>query len=310
LKPRALVGLLAGFGVVALAGCELTEVTLVDFADVVVAEVYVTVEEAPADNQLRAFLHGTAPGSAPSSATFDDAQVTVTDGDGAAAALGLTAIDACATVMPEGATGSCFAADAVLAASYEPGEPLQLDVVLSDGRSLSGSTRIPGAFAVDGVSDVCLVAPDTRLPLAWTPSDSAWAYINEAYMLGLPAALASEGIEAPDTLYLLGLSISESDTTVSFPDEFGVFDRFDLDQDLAVRLQEGLPEGASSEVTISAVDRNYTNWVRGGNFNPSGAVRISSLVGDGAGVFGSAVTRRFTVVSSTDPMVGPPCSGP
>jgi hypothetical protein len=293
--------------VVAQAGCDLTEATIVDLADVVVAEVYVTVAEQPGDNSLRAFLHGTAPGSELGSRTFDDARVTVTDGSGSPALLALAAVDECAAVRPEETTGSCFLAASALAASYEAGEALSLEVELADGRRLSGSTRVPGAFALDGLAGTCRVEPDTRLPFQWTRSDEAWAYLSEASILGLPGALAAEGIEAPDTVFLLGLSISESDTTVSFPNEFGVFDRFDLERDLALRLQVGLPEGASADVAITAIDRNFTNWIRGGNFNPSGAVRVPSLVGDGSGVFGSAVTRRLTVVSSPDPAVAPAC---
>jgi len=294
-----------------LAGCELTEVTLVDFSDVVVAEVYVTVAENPSDSWLRAFLHGTAPGAAPSSSTFDAAVVTVTDGSGTASTLAFEPdISVCAAVSPDGATGSCFTADAVVASGYVAGETLTLDITLFDGRTLSGSSRIPGDFVVDGIPALCRIVPDTRLPLVWTPADSAWAYVSEARILGLPAALSAEGIDAPDTLDLLGLSISEGDTTVSFPDEFGIFDRFDLDRDLAVRLQDGLPEGAWSEVAIAAVDRNYTNWARGGNFNPSGAVRVSSITGGGLGVFGSAVARSFTIVSSSDTAAAPLCGTP
>jgi hypothetical protein len=236
--------------------------------------------------------------------------VTITDGNGVASVLAQTSIAECAAVRPENSNGSCFAADVALASGYQPGASLGLEVVLPDGRALSGTTRIPGDFAVDGASGTCRIPPDTRLPLRWSRSDSAWAYLSEALILGLPAALASEEIEAPDSVYLLGLSISEADTTVVFPSQFGVFDRFDLERDLAVRLQEGLPAGASAEVAITAVERNYVNWVRGGNFNPSGAVRVSSLVGDGSGVFGAAVTRRFDVVSTTDAGSGPPCSGP
>ena len=58
-----------------ISGCELTELTLVDFADVVIAEVYVTLEEFPANNSLRAFLHGSAQGSPPGSVSFDDATI-------------------------------------------------------------------------------------------------------------------------------------------------------------------------------------------------------------------------------------------
>ena len=291
----------------ALAACELTEVTIVDFSEVLVVEAYATVAEDPSNNSLRIFMHGAAPGSSPGSQTFDDVRVAVVDGGGVEALLPLASIEECAAIRPEGATGSCFAADQGLAATYEAGEMLTLDVRLPDGRALSGSTTIPGSFEVAGAADVCLVPPDTRLSLRWTRSADARAYASEALILGLPEALASEGIDAPDTLYLVGLSISESDTTISFPDQFGVFDRFDLERDLSVRLQSGIPEGVLSEVAITALDQNQTNWLRGGNFNPSGAVRVPSLSGDGSGVFGSAVTRRFTVRSSADTMLAPLC---
>ena len=49
-----------GAAAVALAcgSCELQEVTVVDFTDVAVAEVFVIVEEPFINNQARAFLHG------------------------------------------------------------------------------------------------------------------------------------------------------------------------------------------------------------------------------------------------------------
>jgi len=52
---------------------------------------------------------------------------------------------------------------------------------------------------------------------------------------------------------------------------------------------------AGAAVTIAAADRNYVNWERGGNFNPSGAVRVASIRGGGTGVFGSMVPLTFTV---------------
>ena len=111
-------------------------------------------------------------------------------------------------------------------------------------------------------------------------------------------ARRDRGEEDNDPLHLLGLSISDQDTTTVFPSEFGVFDRFDLDHDLATRLQEGLPDSTTAEVSITAVEGNYVNWARGGNFNPSGQVRVPSLRGDGTGVFAATVSRRFVVVSS------------
>lgn len=293
--------------VAAAAACDLTDVAIVDFTDVVVAEVYVTVADTPIDNTFWALIHGAASGSEPSSKTFDDAAVTVTDADGVSHALLLSSLDDCVTTRPESATGSCFVANFPVAIALEAGDRLGVEIALGDGRVLSGSTRIPGDFAIaGGIDGFCRIPPDTLMPLHWSRSDSAWAYVSEALILDLKGALVAQGIEAPDSLSLMGLSISESDTTVVFPSEFGVFDRFDLDHDLAVRLQKGLPAGARAEVAITAVDRNYVNWVRGGSFNPSGTVRVSSLTG-GTGLFGSAVTRRFTVLADRDPRS--PCPG-
>ena len=77
--------------------------------------------------------------------------------------------------------------------------------------------------------------------------------------------------------------------------------------DLAIRLQGGLPAGSTAELAITAVDRNYVNWARGGNFNPSGQVRIPSLSGDGTGVFGSTVGRGFDILVTDRPSGLPAC---
>jgi hypothetical protein len=170
---------------------------------------------------------------------------------------------------------------------------------------------MPGDFHIEGGIPECTLRPDTPLEVRWTQSEGAAAYINETRIDGLDEALAPEGIPAPDELYLLGLSISAADTTIVFPAEFGVFDRFGLDQALTVRLQRGLPEGAAALVGISAADANYVNWARGGNFNPSGQVRIPSVRGDGTGVFASMVMRRFAVIASSGIPDGgtPACPG-
>ncbi|HAW90536.1 MAG TPA: hypothetical protein DCX61_07725, partial [Gemmatimonadetes bacterium] len=59
-----------------------------------------------------------------------------------------------------------------------------------------------------------------------------------------------------------------------------------------------------------AVEGNFVNWQRGGNFNPSGQVRVPSLRGDGTGVFGAAVNRGFDVVSSDQASALPDCPIP
>jgi len=293
---------------VGLAGCELQDVTVVDLVDVAVAEVYVIVRENPAENSVRAFLHGTSAGGVPDARSFDDAVVQVTRG-GLTVDLAVVPRLECVDSLPPDAGGTCFAADPAQAAQLAAGDELELTITLGSGATVLGATTVPGAFALTTAGAQCRVAPDTLLDLAWSRSDEAWAYVNETAIEGLPAALAGEDIEADDPLYLLGLSISAADTTIVFPSEFGVFDRFDLDQDLAVRLQRGLPDGTQARVAIAAVERNYVNWVRGGNFNPSGVVRVSSLRGAATGVFGAAVIREVRVVSSAAPLGGTPdCS--
>ena len=292
------------------SACELEELTVIDFVDIVVAEVYVTLGDTPAEHGVRALLHGTAAGGTTDSETFDDALVRITRADGFTIDLALDLVTECVDSVPEGASGSCFV-DGGQAAGLAPGDALELSVGLADGRTLLAATRIPGDFQLAGISAACRLEPESLLPLSWSRSDGAWAYVNETSISGLPAALAPEGIEVEDDpLYLLGLSISAADTTVIFPSEFGVFDRFDLDQDLALRLQRGLPNGTDALVSVTAVERNYTNWVRGGNFNPSGQVRVASVRGDGTGVFGAAVVREFSVASlsllSSPPPGGPP----
>jgi hypothetical protein len=220
--------------------------------------------------------------------------------------LSIVPLDQCLESLPDDATGTCFAADSALAAQLLPGDALELTITLGGGGSVLGALTLPGAFALTEVADVCRLPPDTPLDLSWSRSDGAWAYINETVIEGLPEALAAEGIEADDPLYLLGLSVSAADTTVTFPAEFGAFDRFDLDQDLAVRLQRGLPDETTATVSIAAVERNYVNWVRGGNFNPSGLVRVSSLRGDATGVFGGVVVRELGVLSASVGPVGVP----
>jgi hypothetical protein len=303
---RRVVFVLAGVLLVAIVGCQLQDITVVDFVDVVVAEVYVSVGDTPPENTVRAFLHGTAAGAPAGTATFNDASVRVSRADGLTLDLSVGLVEDCVASAPDDSAGTCFVADPVGEAAIGPGDQLTLSIVLGDGRAIDGATQAPGDLHLDLVRPVCRIPPDTTMTVRWSRSDGAWAYVDETLINGLPAALAGQGIEVDDPLYLLGLSISSSDTTVVFPSEFGIFNRFDLDQALSVRLQRGLPDSTSATISIAAADRNYVNWARGGTFNPSGEVRVSSLRGAGSGVFGSLVVRRFGVVSSSDAGAGQP----
>lgn len=293
-----------------LVACELEEITVVEVEEVVLAEVYANVAGQASNNQLLAFLHQTVGSEDVDAAEADlvGSRIRVRrPSDGLVISLRNADITDCVEEDRGDLPEACFLADSADAVQLRPGDLLQLEVELVDGGRLEGETRVPGAFQLPGFPAQCRLGPDTLLPLRWTRAEGAWAYVNETAIAGLPAALRSEGIIVrDDPLYLIGLSISDSDTTITFPSEFGVFNRFGLDQDLAVRLQRGLPSGASAEITITAVDRNYVNWARGGNFNPSGQVRVPSLRGDGSGVFGATVGRRVLVTTSAATAPGLP----
>lgn len=278
--------------------------------DAVVAEVYVNLRPDPTDNEVLAFLHKTL-GSEDidvAQAELVAARPVLTRSDGLVIALRNAAARECVEEPREDWTGACFLADTTEAQLLRPGDLFELRIELADGGLLEGATRAPGTFQMVGVGDRCALPPDRLLGLQWTRSSGAWAYVNETAISGLPAALRREGIVLrDDPLYLLGLSVSDADTTITFPSEFGVFNRFDLDKDVAVRLQRGLPDDTNAEVTITAVDRNYVNWARGGNFNPSGAVRVASLRGDGTGVFGSTFGQRLLITIGPPGPSLPPC---
>ena len=281
-----------------LVSCDLEEITIIEIEDVVIAEIYVNLAEDPTENEIRAYLHHTVgvPGSGVDE--LPNALIVVRRPDGLMLDLVENAIDACLEPLPTVGSGVCFLADPAQTPNLNPGDLLEVEVTVSDGGTLLGATRVPSSFQVDGISTMCRLDSNTLLPLYWSRSEGAWAYVNETSISGLPEALEPEGIVVEeDPLNLLGLSISDQDTTIVFPSEFGIFDRFDLNQDLASRLQDGLPPSTTAEVSITAVEGNYVNWARGGNFNPSGQVRVPSLRGDGTGVFAATVSRRFVVVS-------------
>lgn len=287
----------------ATSACELEKVTLVQSEDVVVAEVYVQAFPLRAGNRVAAFLHRTLATQAPVSLPVPGASVVITRSDGLSLELGEAPLSECVTSTPVEGTGTCYWAAPGFASRIQPGDSLELRIDLPDGGVLRSATVVPGDFVVQTSphGNSCALAPLTSLEVAWTPSSGAWAYLNETYIAGLRDALAPKGIEVQeDPLYLLGLSVGAQDTTVVFPKEFGVFDRFSLDQDVALALQDGLPDGTEAAVTITAANRNYVNWIRGGNFNPSGVVRVPSIEGDGTGVFGATVSRDFHIVSNAD----------
>ena len=297
-RPLALALMLAAGTV--LAGCSLQEVTLVEAEDVVVAELYVQlVPGAPGKDRMAAFLHRTLEGGTGASRPVPGARIIVTRSDGFSIEMAETSLETCVVSLPIEGTGSCYWAAPDLAARLNPGDRLEARIEVPGGGVLQGVATVPGDFDVLSAPSegFCTVGPSTPFEVRWTRAPGAWAYVNETLISGLRAALEPRGIEVEkDPLYLLGLSVSASDTTIMFPSEFGVFERFELSQGVALALQQGLPAGTDARVTITAGERNYVNWIRGGSFNPSGQVRIPSLRGDGTGVFAATVSRNFRVL--------------
>ncbi|MDH5590766.1 MAG: hypothetical protein OEZ65_07790 [Gemmatimonadota bacterium] len=299
---------------VAVGGCDLDEVTLVDPTDVVVAEVILQVAQDPGDeSRLTAFVHRTV-GAGGTSEPVPGARIIVSKTSGASVELAERDISYCVATLPELADGSCYWTTPMVAAGFRPGDGIELYIELPGGAVMRGATTVPGAFALHGVppGGACTLPADTSFDLRWDVAAGAWAYVNEAAIRGLPDAMALRGIQVTeDPLHLLGVSISEADTSIIFPGEFGVFNRFELERDLATALQSGLPPLTEADVSIAAADRNWVNWVRGGNFNPSGQVRLPSITGAGTGVFGAVVLRRLGIAVEVDPAhpwaSSPPC---
>jgi hypothetical protein len=292
-----------GLALLLLAGCELTSVEIADPDDVVVVEVYLRAGEF----RQRAFVHRTLPGE---SGTLEvpGALIRVIHENGGTMTFTAVPFPGVCTPgpVPDAIRGSCYESNPP-PDFVQPGATYVLEVDLPDGGRIRGETTVPGPMEIlRPAADSCAI-DSSAYEFVWTRSEGAWAYQAEARFENLAPGLQARGVEdPPDTLRLLGLSVSGSDTTLTFPSEFGVFDRFDLDRDLLLALQDGLPEGARATVTVAAGDRNFVNWVRGGNFNPSGLVRIPSVTGDGVGVFASLVAARRWL-TSTDSTGGTIC---
>ena len=289
-----------------LAACELEEAVITRADDVVIAAMYLRT-----DRQVQtALLHRTRQ-AGDSTRPVPGARIEVTSQAGAVLQLHAAPDSVCVLAQTDTrdiVIGTCYASDPQVRYDIVPGERYALRIVLADGGELTANTTVPQNFRIiRPASGVCALPPATRFETQWTPSPDAWVYAAETNMRGLQRALADQGIELDrEPLRLFGLSVSSADTTILFPAEFGLFDRFDDDlTEVLAAIQPGLPNGVVADVVIAAADRNYVNWERGGSFNPSGIVRIPSVRGDGSGVFGSLVVKSFQIrVGATD---YPPC---
>lgn len=298
MNPRSALVLCAALA--GSAGCSLTETSLTDAQDVVIVELILRANDA---DPQRAFVYRTV-GTGLTSAV-QGVHIEVTDADGRVMTFGEVPTRVCITDDVIGPLdGTCYSqlpGPVVIV----PGGTYSLRATLRDGGVMTGTTTVPGEFDFTRPAvPVCSLEPGTTIELGWTPANGTWVYVAEADLGGLADALEPRGVELDeDPLRLLGLSISRDDTTLVFPTEFGLFDRADPDvADALIAIRDGLPVGVRAGVVLGAADRNYVNWARGGNFNPSGLVRVPSISGDGTGVFGSVVIRSrvlTTVAQST-----------
>ena len=212
-----------------LGGCELTEVTLAESEDVVVAETRLTLNLGSGDGatslSVYAYLHRTL--SAARADEVEGATVRLSSTSGAVVHLEPT--DSGSVCLrddpddPNEDVGSCYRA-VVSPSPFAPREVVELEVVLADGGTITGSSRIPDAFHFVGLTHEdghCRLEPDTNYRFKWTEAAGTWSYLSDTWIKGLPEALAGRDIEVPDSLYLTGFGIGEEDIDVLFPGNTG-----------------------------------------------------------------------------------------
>lgn len=312
-RGRGAIPLCSGF-FLAIAGCELTEVAAPASADVLVVEAVLRVGSARQYVILHRSLEGNSVRGEPG------ASVSVIDPHGERIVYEERDLWECLSSGPRQRdfrgielSASCYASPLDRLYFVEPGGAYELEVRTVGGEVGQGRTVVPAAFTYRSPAvtlnpqtliGVCSL-PTRPFTLAWGRSEGSWSYVVKMEITGWADELRQMGIEAPDPIELTSVSVSAADTTLLFPTNIGLFQRGELDQRIFTTLRSGLPAGVAATLVVLANDRNYTNAIRGGQFNPSGNVRLPSVVGDATGLFGSVVP---VVVRSTPD--GPPCPEP
>lgn len=96
---------------------------------------------------------------------------------------------------------------------------------------------------------------------------------------------------------------------MELPESYGISERFDLNQDLMRAIRAGFPAGVRVDLFVLAVDLNVVNAYRdddsGGLY---GSERSAGIVGDGTGLFGSAVPHDLSI-NVTEEDAGRRCAG-
>jgi hypothetical protein len=283
------------FAALGAPGCELQEVTTAEGADILVAEIVLRSGESVQTAVLQ--RTGAPPGTQPVSGV----SIEVYASDGATMRFVPAPLQRCIDspeVRDIRHSVACYIAERDNAIPILSGASYSLRIATDDGRVLTGSTTLPSELRLRRpAAESCRLAPDTPLTMSWGVATGAWAYLTEALFVGLKDAMAERGLTvSEEPLRLAGVSVSAADTSITFPGGLGVFNRFEEEiAPVLVALQRGMPPGVNTRVTVGAADRNLVNWIRGGNFNPSGPVRVGSIRGDGIGVFGSLTMQRVSI---------------
>ena len=199
---------------------------------------------------------------------------------------------------PNEDVGSCYRA-VVSPSPFAPRELVELEVVLTDGGTITGSSRIPDAFHFVGLTHEdghCRLEPDTNYRFKWTEAAGTWSYLSDTWIKGLPEALAGRDIEVPDSLYLTGFGIGEEDIDVLFPGEYGLFDLGDdVDADLFRILDDGLSLAASGGRSLSPRPTEITSTGSGAE---TSTPRESSGFPPSSGTGPASSARRRSVCST------------
>lgn len=299
---------LAGFLAMVTAGCELTEVAAPASQDILVIDA--VLRSGPGQQAIllhRSVDDGVVRGE-------PGASVVVTRADGSERIEFVEApTQAC---LVQGIGGQLNGLD-LEASCYrsapgtviEPGATYDLRVETTGGETAFGRTVVPGPYSfvspsVDPMAppaghSICLL-PAAPFQLAWTPAEGAWAYVLTLTI----SDYAPDEPDLPNPVELTSVSVSAGDTSLRFPTEIGLFQRGEVPTRVFDILDQGIPAGAIADLAVVATDRNYTNAIRGGRFNPSGNLRISSIAGDGVGVFGSVNVLELASLPESAPCPG------
>ena len=285
-----------------LGGCRLTDVEIVPSPEVVVAAVtaVLNVDDPLEPSQLELSIVALiARSHREISYEIPGATVRISGEHGQSIRLEEVADprSTCLTKLAGGLrrppAGSCHIGR-MRPSPFSPGELLTLEVTLPDGGVLAGVSRLPGFFAPSGLSlsnGRCRLEPDTGYNFSWPRVLGAGTFLAEARVAGLGELWTND-----EPLYLPATLRGPDHTNMIFPRDF-LYELINRDEwELQRVLYTGLPEGASADVTIGAVDRNWANWIRV-RFAFEGEIRIPSVFGDGTGWFGTGVRWKVSVES-------------